>query len=219
MRLDVGTSVGCTDGPFGELADVVIDPTQNRVTHLVVQPRHTLGAARLVPVDLAEAADGESEIALRCTVDEAGELTTVTESAYIRMGEVPVTDPDWDVGVEDVLAMPYYSSMDPAGLYPVGYESSLQMTYDRIPKGEVEIRRSSAVISADGHDLGDVEAFLVDGDHITHIVLERGHFWGRRDVTIPISAVAEVKTDAVTLSLTKDEVGALPATHVHRWGR
>ena len=92
MRLEVGTSVGCRDGPLGELADVVIDPTQNRVTHLVVQPRHELGAARLVPVDLAEAVDGETEISLGCTVDEAGQLTTVTESAYIRMGEVPVTD-------------------------------------------------------------------------------------------------------------------------------
>ena len=135
------------------------------------------------------------------------------------MGEVPVTDPDWDIGVENVLAMPYYSSMDPGGLYSGGYESSLEMTYDRIPKGEVEIRRSSAVISADQHDLGDVEAFLVDGDHITHIVLERGHLWGRRDVTIPIGAVAEVKTDAVTLSLSRDEVGALPTSRVHRWGR
>ena len=219
MRLEVGTSVRCTDGPLGELADIVIDPTQKRVTHLVVQPHHKLGAARLVPVDLAEAGDGEGEISLRCTVDEAGELTTATESAFIRMGDVPAGDPDWDIGVSDVLAMPYYSSMDPAGLYPAGYDASLEMTYDRIPKGEVEIRRSSAVISADQHDLGDVEAFLVDGDHITHIVLERGHFWGRRDVTIPIGAVAEVKTDSVRLSLTRDQVGALPATHVHRWAR
>ena len=59
MRLEVGTSVRCTDGPLGELADIVIDPTQKRVTHLVVQPHHKLGAARLVPVDLAEAGDGE----------------------------------------------------------------------------------------------------------------------------------------------------------------
>ena len=53
------------------------------------------------------------------------------------------------------------------------------MTYDRVPKGEVEIRRSSAVTSADGHDLGQVDGFLVDGEaHITHFILERGHLWG-----------------------------------------
>jgi hypothetical protein len=36
-------------------------------------------------------------------------------------------------------------------------------------------------------------------------------------VTIPIKAVARVFTDAVTLTLTKDEVGDLPSVPVHRW--
>jgi hypothetical protein len=48
-------------------------------------------------------------------------------------------------------------------------------------------------------------------------VLERGHLWGRREVTIPIDAVETVETDKVTLRLSKDEVGALPSVHVHRW--
>ena len=92
------------------------------------------------------------------------------------------------------------------------------MTYDRIPKGEVEIRRASEVTSADGHHLGRVDGFVVaDDDAITHFVLERGHLWGRREVTIPMNAVAHVHTDAVTLTLTKDEVGDLPSVHVHRW--
>jgi hypothetical protein len=92
------------------------------------------------------------------------------------------------------------------------------VTYDRIPKGEVEIRRASAVTSADGHQLGKVDGFLVDDDDaITHFVLERGHLWGRREVTIPIKEVAQVFTDAVTLTLTKDEVGDLPSVPVHRW--
>jgi hypothetical protein len=63
-----------------------------------------------------------------------------------------------------------------------------------------------------------VDGFLVDRDeHITHLVLERGHLWGRRDVTIPIGAVAKVETDDVTLSLTKDWVGSLPEVAVRRW--
>ena len=31
MRLELGTSVRCTDGKFGELADVVIDPVHKRL--------------------------------------------------------------------------------------------------------------------------------------------------------------------------------------------
>jgi uncharacterized protein YrrD len=73
-------------------------------------------------------------------------------------------------------------------------------------------------MSSDEHYLGDVDGFLVDdADHITHFVLERGHLWGRREVTVPIGAVASVESDAVTLSLSKDEVGALPSHRVHRW--
>ena len=72
--------------------------------------------------------------------------------------------------------------------------------------------------SSDGHSLGHIEAFILDAeDRVTHFVLERGHLWGRRDVTIPISAVAKIETDEVTVGLTKDEVGALPAVRVHRW--
>jgi sporulation protein YlmC with PRC-barrel domain len=93
------------------------------------------------------------------------------------------------------------------------------MTYDRVPKGEVEVRRASPVFSADGHHLGHVEGFVVDGeDQITHVVLERGHLWGKRDVTIPIGSVAKVENDQVILDLSKDEVGRLPAVRVHRWG-
>jgi sporulation protein YlmC with PRC-barrel domain len=66
MRLELGTPVRCTDDAFGELGDVVIDPIGKRLTHLVVRPRHQEGiASRLVPVELAESGEEESEISLR----------------------------------------------------------------------------------------------------------------------------------------------------------
>jgi hypothetical protein len=201
----------------------VIDPTSKRVTHLVVEPHDQHGLARLVPVELAEALPERGGIALRCTVEELRQLAPVQESAYLRLGEFPVSDPDWDVGVQEVLALPYYGEPyagAPGGLaaMPVDYESKVPVSYDRIPKGEVEIRRSSAVTAAHGEHLGHVDGFVVGSDdQITHLVLERGHLWGRREVTIPIGAVASVRTDAVTLTLSKDEVGLLPSVPVRRW--
>ena len=220
MRLEIGIRVRCTDGVYGELADIVIDPLEKRVTHLVVHPEQGEGEARLVPIQLAKGRDDEQrEIELECTLDEAQRFESVRESAYLRLGEIPAEDPDWDVGVQDVLAMPYYPGLD-AGAYPGGdLDSHVTMSYDRVPKGEVEVRRASAVISADGHSLGEVDGFVVDADeHITHFVLERGHLWGRKEVTIPIGAVARVESDAVHVALSKDEVGALPAVHVGRHG-
>ena len=221
MRLELGSPVNCTDGPFGELADIVIDPTKRTVTHLVVEPHHDHGQARLAPIELASAQDGQPPaVTLRCSIEEADRLELVQEYAYLRIGEVPDKDPKWDIGVESVLAHPYYGGGSAIGYetVPPDYDPHVSITYDRIPKGEVEIRRASEVTSADGHHLGHVDGFVVaDDDAITHFVLERGHLWGRREVTIPINAVGHVHTDAVTLTLTKDEVGDLPSVHVHRW--
>jgi sporulation protein YlmC with PRC-barrel domain len=205
--------VRCTDEVFGELADVVIDPTTRRVTDLVVQPSHRHGLARLVPIELARARDETDDaLLLRCTVGEVRRFSPVQELAYLRLGEATIDDPDWEVGIEEVLALPYYS---PLGLEPT--PTDVTLVYDRIPKGDVEIRRASTVISSDGHGLGHVDGFIVDEDeHITHLVLERGHLWGRREVTIPIGAVERVDTDLVTLGLTKDEVGELMPVAVHR---
>jgi sporulation protein YlmC with PRC-barrel domain len=218
MRLELGKPVRCSDGVFGELADVVVDPIQKRVTHLVVRPHGLDGVSRLVPVELADSGDDTTpEVELRCTIAEVGELDYVQEYAYLRLGEVPTGDPEWDVGVESVLGMPYYSS-DLLGDDVGGFDASSGMVYDRVPKGEVEIRRTSVVTASDGGVLGQVDGFVVDGDgQITHFVLERGHLWGRRDVTIPIGAVAKVETDTVTLTLSEKEVGALPSVRVHRW--
>jgi sporulation protein YlmC with PRC-barrel domain len=219
MRLEIGNRVRCTDEVYGKLADIVIDPLEKRVTHLVVQSEQGAGGARLVPIQLAKRSDDEQrEIELECTLDEAQGFESVHEFAYLRLGESPADDPDWDVGVEDVLAMPYYAGLDvdPHWGEP---DSHISMYYDRVPKGEVEIRRASAVISADDHSLGEVDGFVVDADeHITHFVLERGHLWGRKEVTIPIGAVARVESDVVHVALSKDEVGALPTVRVGRHG-
>ena len=216
MRLDLGSPVRCTDDAFGELADVVIDPRSRRVTHLVVQPSSWEGQRRLVPVDRARAGDSaDATISLGCTVAEMSEFELVHESAYVRLGEVRAQDPDWDVGIEEPLALPSSSGVDTFS--PVDIDPHVMLSYDRVPLGEVEIRRASSVTSADGHHLGHVDGFVLDGEQqIAHLVLEHGHLWGRREVVIPASAVGRVETDAVELSLSKDEVGALPSTRVHR---
>ena len=193
------------------------------MTHLVVEPAQGEGEARLVPIQLAKGRDDEQrEIELECTLDEAQGFELVHEAAYLRLGESLAADPDWDVGVEDVLAMPDYAGLGYTGLegqIPGAPDGHVTLYYDRVPKGEVEVRRTSAIISADGDSLGEVDGFVVDEDeHITHFVLERGHLWGRKEVTIPIGAVARLENDAVHVALSKDEVGALPAVRVGRHG-
>ena len=138
---------------------------------------------------------------LDCSLEEAADLEHAEEMAYLRLGEFPVEDPRYDVTVTEMLALPYYQGIDmpSAGLYD--YAQGVQVRYDRVPKGEVEVQRSSPVRSSDDHHVGHVEGLVVDDEqHVTHVVLEHGHLWGKRDVSIPIGAVDRVEARAVILS-------------------
>jgi sporulation protein YlmC with PRC-barrel domain len=222
MRLDLGSPIYAADGEYGELADVVIDPLTRRVTHLVVEPPHRHDLAKLVPVDKAHARPGsDAGLVLDYTAAEIEKLEPLQRSAYLRLGEAPVEDPDWQVGIEDVLALPYYGSVGASGLgagvAPVGLDDHIAEVYDRVPKDQIEVRRASAVISSDDHRLGHVDGFVVDSEElISHLVLEHGHLWGRHEITIPIDAIAEIRNDEVKLTLSKDEVGKLKSVPVHR---
>ena len=105
MRLELGSRVDCTDEEFGELVDVVVDPATRRLTHLVVEPRREDWIARLVPIDVAQTRnDASRAVELRMTVEEARRLPPVHDVAFLRLGDRPVDDPDWDVGIQEVLA-------------------------------------------------------------------------------------------------------------------
>jgi hypothetical protein len=155
-------------------------------------------------------------IALDCPVADVEALEPVHESAYLRVGEFPADDPEWDVGIQDVLVLPLYQDPDTFGTV-ADPDPHMIVTYDRIPKHTVEIRRASAVMSSDGHRVGHVDGFLVSPDGTADIVLERGHLWGRREIVIPAGSIERIADDAVTLTLTKDEVGSLASRRVHRW--
>jgi sporulation protein YlmC with PRC-barrel domain len=210
MELTLETHVQTTDGMGGTLADVVIDPVKKSVTHVVVRAGEPDPAARLVPLQLVRAGTAAGEpVSLGCTAEELGRLEAVQGYAYLPVDERPAPDAQWDVGVEDVVMMPSYQGAD-LGVYTADIDPNVGVTYDRVPKGEVELRRTSAVFSSDGHDLGTVHSVAVDGGAIGHVSVERGHLWWKGLVSVPIESVAALETNAVTLGLTKDAFSKLP---------
>jgi hypothetical protein len=207
-RLQFGERVSCSDGDLGELADIVIDPAAARVTHLVVQPDGQPGGSRLVPLALAVRGEQGQGIRLQCTVEQAHALEPTQRITGPGSETRPADEEEWDVGVQDVLEMPPYD----AGAF-VEYnpepELAIFRLYDRIPKGEVEIRRSSLVLDSDGRQVGLADGVLLDDAQITHVLLRRGHLWRRHTVTVPIDGIESLKTDNVMLRLTKREVQEL----------
>ncbi len=222
MRIDLDMPVSCADGAFGELADVVIDPVARRLTHLVVAPHDRSERPRLVPIEAAGARDGSESISLEGTIAEINESEPIRESAYVRLTELPAGGANWDVGIQEMYSISEYDSLGPeimgSGM-AMEYDQHVAISYDRVPKGEVEIRRASDVTSSDGHHLGHVIGFVIDEDgRVTELVLEHGHLWGKRMIAIPGPAIERFETDELVVNLTSDEVGALRPLPAHRRG-
>ncbi len=195
----IGADASCTDGVCGEVTCVVVDPLARTVTHLVVEPKHRQGSARLVPLDLIDATTGE--IRLRCTLAEFEKLDPAEETQFLPgTPGYPGYDP------EQVLYMPYYGT----GMGMAGAYAPVTVTYDAVPLDEVEVCRGDHVHATDGH-IGKVQGLVIDADshHVTHVLLQEGHVWGRKEVAIPIGAVTGVD-DGIRLNLTKQQVQDLP---------
>ena len=95
----------------------------------------------------------------------------------------------------------------------------LAVTYDTVPLDEVEVRRGEHVHATDGR-IGKVQGLVIDPDshHVTHVLLQEGHLWGRKEVAIPIGAVTGT-ADGIQLNLTKRQVEDLPPVDIHHPAR
>jgi sporulation protein YlmC with PRC-barrel domain len=207
----IGAGVSCTDGPCGAVTRVVINPVNRELTHLVVEPAGRSGLGRLVPLDLVDAADGE--IRLRCTTAEFERLDAAEETQF-----VPGTRGYEAYGPDQVLSQPWLSLGGTTGVEGELVSGvSETVTYDSIPLGEVAVRRGDRVHATDG-EIGHVEGLVVDprNHHVTHVLLQEGHLWGRKEVAIPITAVTGAD-DGIRLNLTKDGVRDLPPVDIEHW--
>jgi hypothetical protein len=208
MNLALGSTVRCSDGAVRELADIVVDAPDRRVTHLVVQPKRRREEARLVSLELA-GEDDKGGVSLFCTAEALDGFERVREYAYLPAGQQPEESPEWDVGVEDVLVAP---SVEPLDMAEPEVDPNVNLMYDRVPKGEVELRLTSSVYSADEHRVGSVNGIVVGEDGvITVLTLQRGHLWWRREVSVPVDAIASLENDVATLAVEKNELKRFPS--------
>jgi sporulation protein YlmC with PRC-barrel domain len=214
--LTIGAPVTCSDGNCGELHQVVVDPIAGTVTHLVVEPPHQRGAGRLVPVGLISPA--VPEVRLDCTLAEFAVLEPAEDTQFL-----PGAPASWGLGSEQVLSWPYYGLAVGGGSFFGGALAGYRgvdlegagagpelLIADRIPVGEIEVRRGDRVHALDG-DIGKVQGLIVDitDHHVSHVLLEEGHLWAGKTVAIPFSEVRGVK-NGIAVELTKEQVRDLP---------
>jgi hypothetical protein len=210
-RFRIGVEVAGTDGTCGKLAGVIIDPVARALTHLIVKPGRHRGFGRLVPVEIVES-DGDP-IRVRCTVAQFLGLDEGQENHFL-----PVADQTFGYAGGEAYHSPHYELEMSAGVVGGGMRDIAYghrpehdlVASDRVPVGEVEVRRGDPVHASDGF-IGAVGGLIVDpaDRHVTHVLLAEGHLWGRKQVAIPIGTMTS-RDQEIRVDLTKQQIEALP---------
>lgn len=197
----IGAGVHCSDGPCGLVRCVVVDPVAQDVTHIVVESKHRQGLGRLVPLALIGAAG--NDVSLNCD-SAAFEDLEVAEEIQFMPGSVGHAT----YGPRETLTLPYYGF----GLADrtAAADAGLAVTRDALPLGEVGVHRGDCVHAADG-EIGVVKGLIIERQthNVTHVLLQEGHLWGRRDVAIPICSVTAFE-GGIRLNISRDAVQSLP---------
>jgi len=204
----IGAEASASDGLCGKLSRLIMDPVALTVTHLVIEPKHRGDLGRLVPVHLVDTT--ADYLKLSCTIAEFDKLDPAEETDLAE-------GLDYGGGYGQAEAVQGYGGtgymgyMGGSGMgIGMGLGHSTVVVHDVVPLGETDVQRGESVHALDG-EIGKVQGFVVDPDdnHITHVLLQEGHLWGRKEVSIPISAVIGVDA-GIRLNITKKQVEDLP---------
>ncbi|WP_194911601.1 hypothetical protein [Catenulispora rubra] len=183
----IGSRVRCAGEECGELEFVVVDPVADKLTHLVVRP-DAESEPRLVPAHLA--VPGPDGVELNCTRARFDEFEPAVQTFFQPGAEL-------------------------TGLTGLPGPQPATTTVERLPVGEVSVRRGERVHAVDG-EIGRVRGLIVvpPNSEVSHVLLDEGHLWGRKRVAIPIRDVTGIDADGVAVRLAKDEIKDLPPVDV-----
>ncbi len=199
IEIPINAAIRAVDGECGQAVCVVVDPIKEKVTHLVVEETDPPRALRLVPIELVHGAR-DKEIEIKCGIDQLKKMESFVETEFLR----PDPQTAWS------RLWPFVEPETPF----------IAPEHQKIPAGEVTVRRGTPVLASDGL-IGKVDELMIDRKDggITHLVLREGHQWGQKDVSIPVSQIESLDQDLIRLKISKKEVEALPEIRIRRFNR
>lgn len=201
MEIPLGVQVHCTDGRCGRSTYVIVNPTNDEITHLVVRERQPSRIEHLVPINWVKSTAADV-IMLDHTKEEFLSLEQFNQQEFIYT-DLPhhATDPKL------TLLWPY----------AVPTKRVIDSQIRPIPPGQLAVRRGARVRATDG-PVGKIDEFIVDPEtcFITHLVLREGNLLGKKYVTIPISEIDKIEEKIVHLKIGKEQVAEMPTVQVRR---
>jgi uncharacterized protein YrrD len=193
MNITVDTAVYCTDGFYGRSIRIVLDPSTEKVTHIVVQQDGLFPHIWLVPISHVSAS----------TPDQV---------------QLDLSKKEMERSLQPFVKTQFLGSDFSDTLYTTDLVwphsiTNLEMTtleHENIPLHELAVHGGAVVEATDGM-IGHLRNFLVnpDDNHVTQIVIRAGHWLAHSQFAIPVSAIDHFDEDAIYLSLSKQEVKSL----------
>lgn len=194
-HVPLDAKVECSDGHGGRSVGLIVDSKTLKMTHFVVKLKTRPHVQRLVPIDKV-ANSSSAEISLDCTVGELDRADAFVVTDFKKLQ----------------IHRPIDGANDDSASNTADY-MTVKSEIEQIPEGELDLRVRAPVEAVDGR-VGHLEELLSDDEtgQTTHIVLEEGHFWGKKDVMLPISVVDRSdQGGTIHLSIDKATVQSLLA--------
>lgn len=189
-----------TDGHFGRSTHLVVNPANERVTHIVVKGRKTQHQL-MVPARYVNYTTPDL-ILLNLTREEINSLEPF-QQVYFSQRQIQ-----------------HYGS-DPRMIvlwpYVLTEKKVIRDNQTTVPPGALAIRRGARVKATDGF-VGQVSEFIVDPEtgYISHMVLREGLPWDKKNITIAITDIDHINEKIVYLKLKKKAVKQLPTIRIRQ---
>jgi uncharacterized protein YrrD len=217
-NLRPGADVTSSDNKeVGELHAVIVDPREDRVTHIVVNtgphfPQPGFGAPNLITVPVEQMEDAQEDtVLLRCTKRQFARMPSYVKRRFTPPPPAQSDQPRrerpaetlWDVGVA------LGAALAASGGIGVPAETFRKASFERQILDDAPVWR----LEPFSH-IGDVERVLIDEetDEIVALVIRRGVLF-HHEVVVPIDYVTEVLDGFINVRISNEELEKLEAYH------
>jgi uncharacterized protein YrrD len=207
LNFDIGARAHCHDGPCGKLVRLVVDPETEDVTDLIIEKGFLQKHDRVIPISVVKSTvDGEIRLAM--------ESHSLNEFPEFREVEFRVPGLGWDSSRHKPENVRYWMSPDGTLNGQSVVPASRQHFNEGVTFGSKVIGRGTKVQCIRG-GAGKVDHVLVDcaKGHITHLVVKRNLLAEYH--VVPAELIESVEDEGVTLSISRDQVLALPRYYPH----
>lgn len=214
-EIPLNAKVQCTDGPCGEVTDVIVNPINHKLTHLVLKEKklpHN-NPTRLVPIENVADVTHDT-VTLNCSFADVGEMKPFLVDHFVQ--ESPTGKAyGWGGGTASMHS--FRSGNAYSSQYVVNDTGYDNIRDANIPEGERSIHAGMEVKATDGK-VGTLDELVLDGDsgEITHIYMRKGHLFGKKEIAVALSDIDFVDAKTVYLKIDKAAVKELPEVKVKR---